>query len=48
MSYMESVLSCSLCIPFYGGLILGQSDFVRSRAGTEAKDALVKAVFGYA
>lgn len=24
-----------------------QSDFVSSRAGTEAKDALVKAVYGY-
>jgi hypothetical protein len=27
---------------------VSQNDFVQSRAGTEAKDALVKAVYGYA
>jgi hypothetical protein len=49
MSYMGSVFVIFVMYIFFWCVdSVSQNDFVQSRAGTEAKDALVKAVFGYA
>jgi hypothetical protein len=49
LDVLHGVRVCfSSCKPFFWWVdSLLQSDFAQSRAGTEAKDALVKAVFGY-